>query len=84
MSLKGLKEHPFLGWGQGNFNLVFNKYYDPKMYKQEPWFDRAHNVIFDRAITTGLIGLLIYLFFIFYPVYFLFKYLIKFYILSQH
>ncbi|MBI2627907.1 MAG: O-antigen ligase family protein [Candidatus Niyogibacteria bacterium] len=61
MSFKGFKEHPILGWGIENYNLVFNKYYDPVMWKQEPWFDRSHNVIFDWLISSGLFGLLAYL-----------------------
>ena len=61
MSWQGFKEKPLFGWGQENFNLVFNKYYEPILYKQEPWFDRAHNVFFDRLTTNGIFGLLSYL-----------------------
>lgn len=61
MSWQGFKEKPLLGWGQENFNLVFNKYYEPILYKQEPWFDRAHNVFFDRLTTNGIFGFLAYL-----------------------
>ncbi len=61
MALEGFKEHPILGWGQENFNFVFNKYYNPGMYAQEPWFDRAHNVFFDWLIVGGILGLLAYL-----------------------
>ncbi|MDO8573101.1 MAG: O-antigen ligase family protein [bacterium] len=61
MALQGFKERPIFGWGQESFNFVFNKYYDPKMYEQEPWFDRAHNVFFDWLIAGGLPGLLAYL-----------------------
>lgn len=57
----GWKEHFFLGWGTENFNLLFNKYYNPDLYKQEPWFDRAHNFIFDIGSTSGIIGLSAYL-----------------------
>ncbi|MBI3632769.1 MAG: O-antigen ligase family protein [Candidatus Vogelbacteria bacterium] len=60
-ALQGFKEHPILGWGQDNFNLVFNKYYNPGMYKQEPWFDRAHDVFFDWLSAGGILGLLAYL-----------------------
>jgi len=60
-SLEAFKERPLLGWGQENFNYVFYKYYDPKMYDQEPWFDRAHNVIFDWLVVGGILGLLAYL-----------------------
>jgi len=61
MAYQGFKERPFLGWGMENFNYVFNKYYDPKMYDQEQWFDRAHNVFFDWLIAGGLPALLAYL-----------------------
>ena len=56
----GFKEHPILGWGQDNFNLVFSKYYDKRMYGQEPWFDRAHNVVLDHLIDGGALGFLSY------------------------
>ncbi len=61
MAWKGFKEKPFLGWGQENFNYVFNKYYDPRMYNQEQWFDRTHNVFLDWLIAGGVLGLLSYL-----------------------
>ena len=61
MAYEGFKEHPVLGWGMENFNYVFNKYYDPKMYDQEQWFDRAHNVFFDWLIAGGLPALLAYI-----------------------
>lgn len=61
MAINGWKERPILGWGLENFNLVFNKYYDPRLWQQEPWFDRAHNVIFDYLISGGIFGLLSYL-----------------------
>ncbi|MCF7835536.1 MAG: O-antigen ligase family protein, partial [Candidatus Marinimicrobia bacterium] len=62
MSFEGFQEHPVLGWGPENYNLVFNKYYVPKLWRQEPWFDRSHNVLFDWLITAGILGLLSYLF----------------------
>ena len=61
MSLEGFKEHPILGWGPDNFGLVFAKYYQPSFWKQEPWFDRSHNIFFDWLINAGLLGLLSYL-----------------------
>jgi O-antigen ligase/tetratricopeptide (TPR) repeat protein len=61
MSWKGVQERPLLGWGQDNFPYVFAKYYDPKMYAQEQWFDRTHNVFFDWLIAGGILGLLSYL-----------------------
>lgn len=61
MAYEGFKERPMLGWGMENFNYVFNEYYNPKMYDQEQWFDRAHNVFFDWLIAGGLPALLAYI-----------------------
>ncbi len=63
MAIRGFQERPVLGWGQENFNYVFNKYYDPLLYNQEQWFDRTHNVIFDWLIAGGILGLASYLLF---------------------
>lgn len=61
MAWEGVKERPLLGWGQENFNFVFNTHYDPRMYGQEQWFDRTHNVVFDWLIAAGVLGLLAYI-----------------------
>lgn len=61
MAIEGFKERPILGWGQEGFNFVFNKYYDPRMHGQEPWFDRAHNAPLDFLVAGGILGLLSYL-----------------------
>lgn len=61
MSLKGALERPMLGWGQENYYLVFQKYFEPGLYGQEPWFDRSHNIIFDWLNQAGFIGLAVYL-----------------------
>ncbi len=61
MGFQGVKEKPLLGWGPGNFEAVFGKYYDARMYAQEPWFDRSHNIILDWLINAGVLGLFSYL-----------------------
>ena len=61
MALKGVSERPILGWGPENFNLIFSKHYDPRLWRQEPWFDRAHNVVLDWFTSGGILGLLAYL-----------------------
>jgi tetratricopeptide (TPR) repeat protein len=73
MAWKGVEERPLLGWGQDNFPYVFAKYYDPKMYAQEQWFDRTHNVFFDWLIAGGFIGLFSYLGLFFALLYVLWK-----------
>lgn len=60
MAVKGVIERPIFGWGQENFNFVFNKNYDPRMYGQEQWFDRTHNIVLDWMIAGGLVGFLAY------------------------
>ena len=61
MAWQGFLERPILGWGQESVNYVFNEHYDPGMYGQEQWFDRAHNVVFDWLIAGGALGLLSYI-----------------------
>ena len=61
MSMKGWKEKFLFGWGWENYDVVFNKFYNPNLFPTETWFDRAHNIIFDTVTTSGLIGLLSYL-----------------------
>ncbi len=60
LAIEGVKERPLLGWGQENFNFVFNTYYKPELYAQEQWFDRVHNVVFDWLIAGGVLGFLAY------------------------
>ncbi len=61
MGWEGFKEHPILGWGPENYELVFSKYFKPVLWQQEPWFDRSHNIIFDWLINAGILGLMSYL-----------------------
>jgi len=61
MAWEGVQERPLLGYGQSNFNYVFNENYDPRLYAQEQWFDRAHNIFMDWLIAGGFLGLIAYL-----------------------
>jgi tetratricopeptide (TPR) repeat protein len=60
MAWEGVKERPLLGWGQSNFNYVFNEQYVPALYAQEQWFDRSHNIVMDWLIAGGFLGLIAY------------------------
>ncbi|MBY0293960.1 O-antigen ligase family protein, partial [Patescibacteria group bacterium] len=63
MAWQGFTDSPktiALGWGQENFSYVFNQYYEPQMYNQEQWFDRAHNQFLDWLIAGGLPAFLLY------------------------
>ena len=71
MAVEGFKERPILGWGQGSFNYVFNKEYDPSLYAQEQWFDRVHNIFFDWLIAGGILGFVAYFGILFGALYYL-------------
>lgn len=61
---EGYQESPktmLVGWGPDNFNYVFNTYYNPELFEQETWFDRAHNVVFEWLVAAGPLGALSYL-----------------------
>ena len=60
MALNGIKERPFLGWGEDNFISVYSL--NPIPYVQEQiWMDRAHNIIVHWLINAGILGLLSYI-----------------------
>ncbi len=64
MAFDGFTESPktvVLGWGQEGYNYVFNTYYEPSLYAQEQWFDRAHNAFVDWFVEGGLPAGLLYL-----------------------
>jgi O-antigen ligase/tetratricopeptide (TPR) repeat protein len=61
MAFEGVLERPVFGWGQEGFNYVFNKYYDPSLYGQESWFDRAHNAFIDWLSAGGFSAFFLYI-----------------------
>jgi tetratricopeptide (TPR) repeat protein len=62
VSWEAFKERPVLGWGQENFKIAYNRYFDPEyLYYEGAWFDRAHNKIAEVAVQTGVIGLIGYI-----------------------
>jgi len=80
-SWEGFLERPVLGWGPENFDFVFIKNFNPCMFLRlcggEIWFDRAHNIIFDTLVTTGLLGMLAYIGIFFSTFYVLWKNYLK-------
>lgn len=61
MAWQGFMARPVTGWGQEGYNYVFNTYYHPSLYAQEPWFDRAHNTYLDWLVAGGFPALLLFL-----------------------
>jgi len=72
MAVEGVKERPVTGWGMGNYNYVFNEQYDPRLYAQEQWFDRVHNLVLDWLVAGGVPGLVTYFLLLFSVIYYLF------------
>jgi len=74
---KGFLERPWFGWGPENFEFAFLKHYNPCFGTPEcgtdVWYDRAHNVIFDTLLTTGIFGLISYFLLFFASFYILWK-----------
>lgn len=60
MAGEGFLDRPIFGWGQESFNYLFNQFYSPSLYAQEPWFDRAHNEFLDMLVAGGAVGFLLY------------------------
>lgn len=65
VGLNSIKERPILGWGPENFSVAFDKYYDPSLpYLSKAWggwWDRAHNLLIEMAVTAGIPAMLAYL-----------------------
>lgn len=67
-AIAGVIERPLFGWGAENFPFIFDKYYNPKHYLIESWFDRAHNTALEYLTTGGIPLFLAYagIFFVLY------------------
>lgn len=65
MAWQGFKQKPVFGWGQDNFNYIYNLYYNDKI--GEAWVDRAHNNLFDQLSMGGVVNFAAYLSVIIFP-----------------
>jgi tetratricopeptide (TPR) repeat protein len=63
--IEGWKEKPLLGWGPENYDLVFARHFDSRIFLPEYganlWYDRAHNIVADTLAMGGILGMLSYL-----------------------
>jgi len=56
------QERFWLGWGLENFTVPFAKHFDPRIaLSDDNWFDRAHNIILDIGVVSGILGVISYL-----------------------
>ena len=64
ISKEAIAERPITGWGGDNFTRAFQSHFDNRLLEQsygnEPWFDRAHNVVLDQTVDTGYAGVILY------------------------
>lgn len=61
---KAIAERPLLGWGWGNYEIPFNKYYNPDLLKfnfTETVWDKPHNWLLEIGVATGVVGVAVYL-----------------------
>lgn len=58
---QAVENRPLLGYGQGNYGPIFDVNYDVRMWNQEQWFDRVHNIFLDWLVAAGFFGLISYL-----------------------
>lgn len=67
VALRGVAERPLLGWGQENFDVLYDKH--SKISRIDPpgmlWWDSAHNIFITALVGTGLMGLVFFLIFCF-------------------
>jgi len=67
IAIKAIQDKPILGWGPEDYSIAFDKYYSPSsgLSSSETggWWDRAHNFIFEIAVTMGVPALLAFIIF---------------------
>jgi len=61
---QGFLKHPWLGMGMGNYEVIFNQFYNPKFlnygFKETVW-DKPHNWLLELLVSSGIFGGLAYL-----------------------
>ncbi|MCX6780753.1 MAG: O-antigen ligase family protein [Candidatus Magasanikbacteria bacterium] len=71
IALKGIRAHPILGVGWENYRTVVDTMFDPSLARfsyYETRIDKPHNVFLEVWVTTGTVGLLIYLALIYFTI----------------
>lgn len=69
MAVEGVQDRPLTGLGHEGYNYIFNTYYEPSLYAQEPWFDRAHNMFLDWLVSGGIPALFFFVATLLYALY---------------
>ncbi|MCX6714631.1 MAG: O-antigen ligase family protein [Candidatus Uhrbacteria bacterium] len=62
MAFEGVREHPLIGVGYENFYRVSEQHYSSVLYGEEGnYSDKPHNIYIEILVSSGIIGLLLYL-----------------------
>lgn len=56
-----INQKPFMGYGWSNFDHAFDSIDWPVKFNNDVYVDKAHSTILEVGVTTGFIGLLVYL-----------------------
>lgn len=76
LAWQSLKAKPVIGYGLGNFELVFEKF-RPLSLVKNGFFDDPHNLFLYLAVSGGVLFCLLFLFLVAYPAYLALKPLAK-------
>ena len=63
-AVRAIQDRPILGWGPEQYQAAFNTHFNPAFLSsvgESIWFDKAHNIVLDIAVSSGLVGLAAYL-----------------------
>lgn len=67
VSWQSFLNRPILGYGPENFQIAFDRHYDPSLPRlqnnpssSDSWWDRPHNIILNTLSDAGIIGLTCY------------------------
>ncbi len=61
-ALLSFKKKPWTGWGWANFDIAFVSVEWPLKMYDDVYVDKAHSLILEVLVTTGLPGVILYLF----------------------
>lgn len=61
---RSIRDRPLFGWGPENFLIAYHANYKGVQNNKSfagMWFDRAHNILVEIAVTSGIAGLITFL-----------------------
>ena len=66
---QGIADRPLIGWGPENYSVVYQKFFNPEIFKQsktvaEVWNDKAHSIFYEIGVAGGYPAIILYLLFL--------------------